>query len=473
MAPVEHATPEEIIEGLADSVGLTTLDGKFLYVNAEFERSTGWSRREAVGRTAAELGILSESEFRSIGTEVVPRLQRDGFVRNIEKTAHRRDGSSTPVRTSWALVRSAEGEPTGLLLVVTDISEEKRAEAALRVSEERWRALVEDSADTVITTDLDGRIRFVNRPVAGIDPGDVVGADVVDCLRTHQAEGLREAMALVANTGKTRSLELQSVDVEGHHHWYSARVGAIRDRRAVVGLAIVCADITRRKRLERARDQFVERIIEGQDEERRRIARELHDETGQSLAALTIGLKTLELSVEQEALRARCRDLRELVETTAEDVRRLARGLHPSILDDLGFSAAMRRHVEDYAQAHGIEVELDLRGTEALDGLPRAIEIALYRVAQEALTNTARHSRASRVSVLVEHSGERVEMRVEDDGVGILSTRRRAGSDSGEVSGLGLIGIRERIALLDGSVVIDECDGGGTVVHVRVPLRRW
>lgn len=473
MDAVEQPTPEEIIEGLADSVALTTLDGSFLYVNAEFERSTGWSRSEAVGCTAAELGILAEPEFRSIGTEVVPRLQRDGFVRNIERTAHHRDGTSTPVRMSWALLRSAEGEPTGLLLVVTDISEQKRAEAALRASEARWRALVEDSADTVITADLDGRIRFVNRAVAGIEPADVVGADVVDCLRTHQAQGLREAMALVADTGKTHSIELQSVDVEGHHHWYTTRVGAIREGQTVVGLAVVCSDITRRKRLERARDQFVERIIEGQDEERRRIARELHDETGQSLAALTIGLQTLGLSVGEEPLRARCRELRELVDTTAEDVRRLARGLHPSILDDLGFSAAMRRHIEDYAQAHGIEVELDLRGFQALDELPRTIQIALYRVAQEALTNTARHSRASRASVVVEYAGDHVDMCIEDDGVGILSTRRRAGSDSGEVSGLGLIGIRERIALLDGSVVIDERDGGGTMVQVRVPLRRW
>jgi len=471
MGAVEKATPEQIIEGLADAVGLTTLEGRFLYVNAEFERSTGWRREEVVGRTAEELGVLSAEEFRSIGTEVVPRLRREGFVRNTEMTTYRRDGTAVPVRMSWALVRGPDGTPSGLLNIVTDISEQKRAEAALRASEERWRALVEDSPDIVITTDPSGKILFASRAVCGISPSDVIGTQLVDCFGGEQKETVLEVMAAVAGSGKTGTFEFEMTGEDGHRSWQSARVGVIRGRETIRGFAVVSTDVTERKRLERARDQYVERVIAEQDEERRRIARELHDETGQSLAALTIGLQTLELSIGDETVRKRCRDLRELVETTAEDVRRLARGLHPSILDDLGFCAAMRRHAEDYAQAHGIEVDLELRDLEGSGSLPRTLEIALYRVAQEALTNTARHSGAARAIVRVRRTGSSVELCVEDDGIGIEATRRARADETPQAVGLGLVAIRERIALLDGTVEIGPREGGGTRVCARVPLR--
>jgi PAS domain S-box-containing protein len=159
MASTPKPTAEEIIEGLADAVGLTTLDGKFLYVNAEFERSTGWSREEAIGRTALELGVVSEADFEAIGRDVVPKLHREGFARNLEGTAYTREGRGVPVAMSWALLRDQEGEPVALLQLVRDISAKKRAEDALHASEERWRSLVEHSPDIIINADLDGKSR--------------------------------------------------------------------------------------------------------------------------------------------------------------------------------------------------------------------------------------------------------------------------------------------------------------------------
>jgi len=469
MSRVHIATPEEIVEGLADAVGVAALDGRLLYVNAEFERSTGWPREEAIGRTALELGVLSEEEFNTIGVEILPRLIREGFARNIEGTGHRRDGSSMPILMSWALIRDPDGEPAGMLNVVRDISDKKRSEEALRTSEERWRSLVEDSPDYILTVDRSGQIEFINRTPPGIEVPQVIGTNVAAYVPESQRPIVDEALATAFEAGKPGSYEIEAKNLDGSSLWQSVRVGPIRDGEEIVGATVVATDVTARKRLERAREQFVERTIYGQDEERRRIARELHDGTGQSLAALMIGLQALELSVAEGPERDRCRALRDLLDETAEEVRRIARGLHPSILDDLGFVAAIRRHVEDYSNAYGIEVDLDFLGPAAGNALPRTVELALYRVTQEALTNIAKHSGAKWASLAVVQYESRVDVRIEDDGVG-FEARDDQTPPHGTTVGLGLVGIRERIALLDGLVEIGPREGGGTRVRVRVPL---
>ncbi len=211
-----------------------------------------------------------------------------------------------------------------------------------------------------------------------------------------------------------------------------------------------------------------ERLILVQDEERRRIARELHDETGQWLTSLTVGLRALEDSLCDEAPRARARDLRRLCEHALDDVGRLARRLHPHVLESLGLAEAVGSHVAELSRSHGIRVDLTVRGLEAGGRLPQPIELALYRVVQEALRNVVKHARAETASVVVERRPASVRVIVEDDGIG-LRRADEAGA-SGARHGLGLIGIRERVALLRGSVEIESAPGGGTSLYVEVPL---
>jgi signal transduction histidine kinase len=205
----------------------------------------------------------------------------------------------------------------------------------------------------------------------------------------------------------------------------------------------------------------VRRVVEGQELERARLARALHDETGQALTSILLGLKPLEQSVESDEARAAVASVRELVVSTLQDVRRLAVELRPSALDDFGLVSAVERLAETFREQSGLRVDLEARlGDERLR--PES-ETALYRVVQEALTNIIKHSEARRVSILLQRKGDAVVAMIEDDGAGFDpgGTRKDA---------LGLAGMRERVALVGGRLQVESSVGAGTTVVAEVPL---
>jgi signal transduction histidine kinase len=217
----------------------------------------------------------------------------------------------------------------------------------------------------------------------------------------------------------------------------------------------------RYRALVQVRRHLLKKLISAQEDERRRIARDLHDEIGQSLTSLLIGLRTVADAATLEAARGHANELRRIAASTTEEVRRLARGLRPSVLDDLGLTAALERFAEDYAHAHAVAVEV--RAAPDGDRLPEEVETALYRIAQEALTNTAKHAAAKNVRVRLERGPGTVQLTVSDDGRGFARGRPGPGDR------LGLSGMRERAVLLNGSVTVESGPGKGTRVTVRIP----
>ncbi len=210
-----------------------------------------------------------------------------------------------------------------------------------------------------------------------------------------------------------------------------------------------------------ARDAL-RRVVEGQELERRRLARELHDETGQALTSVLLGLKQLEGAASPEDAGAAAASVREQVVTTLQSVRRLAVELRPKALDDFGLFPALERLGEAWTEQSGIAVDVQAN----LDSvrLPPEVETALYRIVQEALTNVAKHAGASRVSVVVTRREGAVMAVVEDDGRGFEA----GGASEG---GLGLVGMKERVGLLGGRLAIESTEGAGTTVVAEVPLR--
>jgi signal transduction histidine kinase len=210
-----------------------------------------------------------------------------------------------------------------------------------------------------------------------------------------------------------------------------------------------------------ARDAF-ERVVTAQELERRRLARELHDETGQALTSILLGLRGLEETQSPEELRNTVSDVRELVRSTLQDVRRLATELRPKALDDFGLVAALERLTESFAEQTRIGVEF----VHTLpDGrLPAEIETALYRIVQESLTNIVKHARAGHVSIVLGSKPGSVSVVVEDDGVGF-----EPGRESGD--GIGLLGMRERVGMSGGTVTVESRPGAGTTLRAEVPLR--
>ena len=216
--------------------------------------------------------------------------------------------------------------------------------------------------------------------------------------------------------------------------------------------------LAERTALEQARSEWLLKLINAQEDERRRVARELHDEMGQHLCALRMGLNELKAS---DPARAVC--LQEQVEEIERSVRRLARDLRPAALDDLGLVTALSTYVEDWSRQTGIAADFYSRNGERR--LSTAVESTLYRIVQEALTNVARHAGAQNVGVVIECASDSVIAIVEDDGRGF--DPQRVGID-GSVH-LGLRGIRERAALLGGAVTI-ESSAGTTSLFVSLPI---
>jgi signal transduction histidine kinase len=217
-----------------------------------------------------------------------------------------------------------------------------------------------------------------------------------------------------------------------------------------------------RKEREVLRRQLLEKVITTQEDERRRIARELHDSTSQNLTSLIVGLRVMETNCSQCASISKATDLRDVASKTLDEVHDLSMRLRPRVLDDLGLSAALERTVSEWQTRYKIPVDIAIQ----LDGrLPGDIETAIYRIIQETLTNIARHARAKSASILVERYRDMVRAIVEDDGVGF-----DAKENNGERH-LGLLGMRERAELLNGTVTIESSFEHGTSVFIEIPLQ--
>jgi signal transduction histidine kinase len=219
--------------------------------------------------------------------------------------------------------------------------------------------------------------------------------------------------------------------------------------------AAVAVDLSERV----ARDSL-RRVVAGQELERRRLARELHDETGQALTSILLGLRSVEEAKDEAALTAAAANLRALVVATLQDVRTLAVELRPKALDDFGLVAALERLVETFSAQTGIDVQLQSQlGDHRVNG---EAETALYRLIQEALTNIVKHAQARTVSIVLVRRGDLVSAVIEDDGQGFAPGSARA-------DGLGLVGMRERAALVGGRLLIESTEGQGTTIAVEVP----
>ena len=237
----------------------------------------------------------------------------------------------------------------------------------------------------------------------------------------------------------------------------------------VIGVIGVVTDISERERAEELRNRLIQQAVTAQEEERRRIARELHDEAGQSLTALLVGLRTIEESRTITEAAELAQRLRAIAAQTLDEVGRLSRGLHPGILDEVGLPAAVTRHVQEFAQRHGVAVDLRIEGLDS-EVLPPALQATVYRVLQEALTNVAKHAGARSVRVRLVRNKATVELRVQDDGAGFDPA---AGAELAVGDRhFGLQVMRERAALLGGSVKVESRPGAGTTITAHFPVRR-
>jgi PAS domain S-box-containing protein len=350
---------------------------------------------------------------------------------------------------------------------------ERRARAAAQTAERRFRLLVDGVGDYALyLLDADGRVENWNagaERLKGYPATEIVGLhfSVFYTPEDVASAAPLDALTRAAAVGRHQE-ERWRVRRDGSRFWANVVITALRDDEGrLAGFATLTHDLTERRREAEVRTRLLEQVISAQEDEQRRIARELHDATGQSLTSLLVRLRVLEDATTLEDARVDARELRGVTARALDEVRQLARGLRPIALDELGLAAALEQCAADYARARGIRVEVQVRGVEA-GRLPAAVETALYRIVQEALTNAAKHADAQTVSIVVRRHGPAVQVIVADDGCG-FDVKATLGA-SGSRAGLGLHGMQERAASLSGSVMIESTPGEGTTVYARIPL---
>jgi signal transduction histidine kinase len=242
--------------------------------------------------------------------------------------------------------------------------------------------------------------------------------------------------------------------------WADDEIGDLADAFNTMTEELARTDELRRER-ESLRRQLLEKVITTQEDERRRIARELHDSTSQNLTSLIVGLRMMETNCAQCAAQSKATDMRQVASKTLDEVHDLSMRLRPRALDDLGLAAALERLVSEWQARYKIPVDVIIHLSERLPG---DVETALYRIVQETLTNIARHAKSKSASILIEKHGDAVRAIVEDDGVGFDIT-----TNYGERH-LGLLGMRERAELLNGTLTIESALEHGTSVFIEIPL---
>jgi len=337
---------------------------------------------------------------------------------------------------------------------------------AVERAESSFRSLIEGSLDGVVVY-REGEVVFANAAAAELlgraDADELLGMRMVDLSPEQDREDARRRLDRVTPlSGPSLSREaIQRPDgtvlsVE------AVRLAIVFD--GLPGMAVILRDEAHGEQM-RLRTRFVEDVLAAQEEERRRIARELHDEAGQALTGILLGLGELGASTRGDADHARIAALQKVAESTLDDLGRLARGLHPAALEDLGFSAAIERHARELGELHGIDIDVEVvdRGPKPLEG---PIATALYRIAQEALTNAIKHGQARHISLVVRSDATGIRATVEDDGCGFDVDADPEYSSEG---GLGLHTIRERLALLGGTLEIDTEPGEGTTLFAAIP----
>lgn len=474
LGPVRTGDPEPplraVLDAALDAVILVNGDGTIRLWNRQAEALLGWKAVEVIGRTLSSLIVpephgedRAHALARLLAAGGAPQAPQRGDVH----TRHR-DGHAVPVELG---ISPIAGE-SRFVVCLRDNTERRRRDEV-----ERFQSrILENVHDSVIVVDLQGRVEYWNQGAErlyGYTTQEMLGRSVGAILPEDVSAKADLERVLVAGQ---LSEEVRRRCKDGTSLWVESRRWTMHDARgAVVGALGVATDITQRKRvaaeLQESRAQLrnlADRLRRAREEERASIARQIHDEMGQVLTALRLDVSWLEAHIPggERRLRDKCHTMERLIVATIGQVRSLATELRPAVLDDLGLPAAIEWGTAEFARRSGIACDLHL--PDELADVDRDRATDLFRILQEALTNVARHAGARRVEVRlrVRRRREELVLQVNDDGRGITA------EEAGDPRSLGLVGMRERALLWNGSVEVRAGRTGGTRVLVRLPLGR-
>jgi PAS domain S-box-containing protein len=438
---------------------------RFIDCNESAYRSLGYSREEFLSLTIFDINPLIDPG--SIARQEV-EMKESGFV-TLESLHLRKDGTTFPVEVNVKLVRL---ERDYRLAVVRDITSRKRAEEALRASEERYRELFENAKDALYVHDLSGRYVSLNRAaeeLTGFSRDEIIGKHFSNFVVPRDLKHARTNFCKKLDEVLETSYEVDLLTKDRRRVPVEVVSRLIYENGEPIGVQGTARDITERRRAQEALQMYSRRLIEAQEAERQSLARELHDEIGQVLTAVRINLHAVQSTHREDGSLPELEESIVIVDEALGRIHELCLELRPSLLDNLGLAAALRWYVDRYRERTGIVAEV-LNGFEGRGRLPQELETQCFRIAQEALTNIARHARATRVSIQLKCAAEKLVLTIIDNGIG-FDTEYLLKAES-SASTLGLRGMKERALAMNGRIVIASTPGSGTQIEATFPLRR-
>lgn len=453
---------ENAIEGIFQS----TPDGRFISANPALARMFGYDSPEQLiaEHTNLERHHYVDPQHR---TEFKLMMAERGVAHALELEVYRKDGSRMWTSENTRAVHDANGAVLYYEGIVEDITERKQTEQELREQKEILQSTFDHVPVMLRVVSKDGQTRMVNQEwerTVGWTLQEIKKEDLdIVALSCPDPDKRQRLSAFIsAATGKWADFKT------------TVRDGRVIDTtwayvRLSDGTAIgIGQDITEQKQVERDRIRLFKGLVKAQEDEQLRLSRELHDHVAQLLAALNLGLKSVTESAQLGmATRDRLRQLGELTSQLGLEVHNLARDLRPMGLEDLGLQSAVSEYTRDWSHRSKIQADFHSNGL-IKDHLPQYIETAVYRIVQEAMANILKHSQARNVSILLEYRDNRLKAIIEDDGRGFDVEAVMSGQIKKQR--LGLLGMRERVTLVGGSLEIESAPDAGTTVIVQLPV---
>jgi PAS domain S-box-containing protein len=439
-------------------MSLTTVEeGRYLDVNDSFLEMSGYTRSEVIGHTSLELNIWLSPADRN---RLIEPLLRSREVHNVETEFRTKNGQLRTLLSSGELIELS-GQPS-VLIASSDITERKRLELQLQRSEREFSTLVENSPDVI--SRLDHKLRYIYvspvlERISSQTPEYFLGKTPHEVgLPDYDWNSFEHACQQAFATGSTIVREF-----EYHNRQYRSRlIPEFSADGGIESLISISEDVTERLRAEKELRNLTARLFSLQDEERRRIARELHDGTAQNLFAISINLAKLGQldETQKQEMQRLIGECTSLGNQSLQEIRTLSYLLHPPLLDQVGLVGALKWYAEGLTKRSGIDVNVRAL---PIDRLSSDVELALFRVVQEALTNVLRHSESKCARIKLESRADEVLLEIVDRGHGLTKSTPAGRSEEDIGMGVGIPGMRQRLQQLGGRLELESNDHGTTV----------